>query len=31
MRFDVWGNLLATAVVLLRKSGGNEVENSEGV
>jgi hypothetical protein len=26
MRLDVWGNPLATEVVLLRKLGGNKVE-----
>jgi hypothetical protein len=26
MRFGVWGNSLATEVVLLRKLGGNEVK-----
>jgi hypothetical protein len=28
MRFVVWGNSLATEVVLLRKLGGNEVKNN---
>jgi hypothetical protein len=28
MRFGVWGNSLATEVVLLRKLGGNEVKNN---